>query len=136
MVASTKLADASAMPVFLAEECPAANVRIPLRENLAGPCTFSAVFPEAITPVPLALNPLTPGPALRFSPDTALADEAEVSPITAVPELLNPATAAPLPLLPCTRCRYPNRRHARLQCPRHARRCRECCHQTRRCPWC
>ena len=76
MVASTKLADLSTIPVFRAEECPAATVRMPLRENAAGPCTFSAVFPEAFTPVPLALNPLTPGPAPRFSPDTALADAA------------------------------------------------------------
>ena len=100
-MASTKLADASAILVFLAEECPAATVRMPLRENTAGPCTFSAVLPEAITPVPLALDPLTLSPALRFSPDTALADAPEVSPNTAVPEPLNPATPAPVPLLPC-----------------------------------
>src|SRR5216683_2513410 len=95
MVASTKLADVSAIPLWRADECPAATVKMPLRENTAGPCTCNAVFPEATTPVPLGLLPHTPVPP-TLTPTTP--SPKSLVPSTPVPLIVVPRTALPDPL--------------------------------------
>src|SRR5215472_3875684 len=101
-VTSTRLALVSATPDLVTDECPAATVTVPLRENTAFPCTLSAVFPVARTPGPSLLNPLTPGPEPRFCPLTALCARLAFSANTAVPVSLNLATPVPRVLTPCT----------------------------------
>src|SRR6516164_1137444 len=96
-VASTRLAAVSVTPVLVAEDAPAATVRVPLRENTVGPCTLSAVFPVARTPVPDGHSPSTPMPVL-LTPCAPVPLVLSVTPWT--PLLMLPKLEPVLPLCP------------------------------------
>src|SRR5215468_7520705 len=76
-VASTRLAAVSATPAWVADDLPAATVRMPLRLNTAGPAAFSAVPPAV------------------FSASTPIPPAAVATPCTPLPEEAVPATPSP-----------------------------------------
>src|SRR5215467_5854801 len=101
-VASTRLAAVSATPAWVADDLPAATVRMPLRLNTAGP----AALATPCTPLPAEAVPATPSPAGEPKPATPMPLLPWPWPSTPVPAAPPPKASTPTPLLgpplPCT----------------------------------